>query len=241
MKKKVAFSTFTTAIIASLGLTIPAAVSSSPDGYGQVSDRGRLGSERIVAASHSNWNDNALSQHQSAYKKAPTEWSSPGNLQALSAIAISSGGKQLRSSQELSSNLQQEMLNAHNQWRKRYNVPPLRWSSQLASYARDWANKLAADGFVLRHRASSQYGENLFRAGGQQLNPTQVVNNWGQEVRDYNYASNSCRRGASCGHYTQIVWKNTKEVGCGLVRSNKQEIWVCNYNPPGNYTGQKPY
>jgi len=42
------------------------------------------------------------------------------------------------------------------------------------------------------------------------------------------------------GHYTQVIWKNTTEVGCGVARSNQGEIWVCNYNPPGNYQGQNP-
>lgn len=134
----------------------------------------------------------------------------------------------------------QPMLNAHNQWRKRYNVPALTWSPQLATYAQDWANKLLKEG-KFEHRKNPTYGENLAYASGQQLSPQQVVTMWGEEVKDYNYATNKCKPGKVCGHYTQVVWRNTKQVGCGMARNNSKEIWVCNYNPPGNYIGQKPY
>lgn len=134
----------------------------------------------------------------------------------------------------------QQMLGAHNTWRKRYGVPALTWSPKLAGYAQEWANKLLREG-RLEHRQNSPYGENLAWAGGQQLSPERVVNMWGEEVKDYNYASNSCKPGKMCGHYTQVVWRKTTEVGCGMARGNGKEVWVCNYNPPGNYRGQKPY
>jgi pathogenesis-related protein 1 len=134
----------------------------------------------------------------------------------------------------------QQMLTAHNQWRSRYKVPALTWSPQLANYAQEWANKLVREN-RFQHRPNPRYGENLAWASGQRLRPSQVVNMWGNEVKDYNYASNTCKPGAMCGHYTQIVWRDSKQVGCGVARGNGQEIWVCNYNPPGNYIGRKPY
>ncbi len=141
-------------------------------------------------------------------------------------------------SQASNSDVAQEMLNAHNRWRSQVGVPPLRWSPQLASYAQDWANQLAARG-AFEHRRNSPYGENLFWGQGRRWSPTEVVDDWGSEVQDYSYATNSCR--GVCGHYTQVVWRDTTEVGCGVARSGSQEIWVCNYNPPGNYQGRKPY
>jgi pathogenesis-related protein 1 len=136
--------------------------------------------------------------------------------------------------------ISQPMLGAHNQWRKRYHVPALTWSPQLAAYAQEWANRLLKDG-KFEHRQNSSYGENLAWASGQTLTPERVVNMWGEEVKDYDYATNRCKPGKVCGHYTQVVWRNTKQVGCGVARGNGTEIWVCNYNPPGNFIGQKPY
>ncbi|UZQ55057.1 CAP domain-containing protein [Trichothermofontia sichuanensis B231] len=136
------------------------------------------------------------------------------------------------------STIAQEMLAAHNQWRSRVGVPPLRWSPQLTSYAQEWANYLASTG-QFNHRPQQQYGENLFWGSGRRWSPTEVVNDWGSEVRDYDYASNRCR--SVCGHYTQVVWSRTTEVGCAVGRSGNQEVWVGNYHPPGNFIGQRPY
>ena len=41
-------------------------------------------------------------------------------------------------------------------------------------------------------------------------------------------------------HYTQVVWRNTTEVGGGLARGGSNNILVCQYNPAGNVIGQPP-
>ncbi len=132
------------------------------------------------------------------------------------------------------------MVDAHNRWRDTVRVPHLRWNAQLANYAQEWANYLLRTN-KFEHRSNSPYGENLASASGQMLSPSRVLDMWGNEVNDYNYASNSCTPGQMCGHYTQVVWRNTSEVGCAVARNDQKEVWVCNYNPPGNYTGQRPY
>ncbi len=133
-----------------------------------------------------------------------------------------------------------QMVNAHNSWRKATGVAPLSWSPKLAAFAQDWANTLVARN-EFKHRTNNNYGENLAAAQGKNFSPKSVVEYWGEEVRDYNYQTNSCKPGEMCGHYTQLVWHKTKEVGCAKAASGNKEVWVCNYNPPGNYVGQKPY
>ena len=72
--------------------------------------------------------------------------------------------------------------------------------------------------------------------------PTQVVDAWGAERRDYDYASNRCAPGKQCGHYTQLVWAQTDEVGCGMaVCASRGQIWACDYRPNGNIMGRRPY
>ncbi len=132
----------------------------------------------------------------------------------------------------------QEMLSAHNAIRARVGLPPLRWSDSLAKFARDWANTLLARK-RFSHRPNSPYGENLFEIEGAAASPREVVESWGSEARYYDYRSNRCR--GHCGHYTQIVWRNTRSAGCAVARGEGREIWVCNYDPPGNYVGQRPY
>jgi len=130
------------------------------------------------------------------------------------------------------------MLAAHNSVRRSVGVPPLVWSDRLADFAQEWADYLAAHRQFF-HRRDSPYGENLFEITGARGSPSEVVNDWASESRDYQYRSNDCR--GVCGHYTQIVWRDTKRVGCAASRSGRTEVWVCNYDPPGNYTGKRPY
>jgi pathogenesis-related protein 1 len=133
-----------------------------------------------------------------------------------------------------------EMLEAQNAVRSRAGVPPLEWSDRLAGVAQTWARRLLKTG-KFRHTAHSPYGENLFEIRGASAKPSRVVDNWASEAADYDYARNTCRH--VCGHYTQIVWRDTKQVGCGVARgrARAREVWVCEYDPPGNWVGQRPY
>lgn len=136
------------------------------------------------------------------------------------------------------SSLARGTLSVHNAVRARVGVAPLAWSERLAARAQDWANTLLArKQFV--HRPNSPYGENLFEITGATASAAQVVNAWAEESRAYDYKSNRCR--SVCGHYTQIVWGATKEVGCAVARGGGREVWVCNYDPPGNWVGTRPY
>ena len=142
------------------------------------------------------------------------------------------------------------LLSAHNQWRAKVGVPELQWSDKLAGMARQWAEQLAASNCDHRHSGKAGYGENIYFASPvtwsngstevQKISPQHVVDDWGTESRSYDYASNSCS--GVCGHYTQLVWKDSKEVGCGMaICGDKGQIWVCNYFPAGNVNNQRPY
>ena len=132
----------------------------------------------------------------------------------------------------------QAMLEAHNAIRARVGVPPLVWSDQLAEVAQDWANHLIATG-GLSHRPNNRYGENIYTISGGTATPFEVVDLWAKEARGYDIRSNTCS--GVCGHYTQIVWSKTRAVGCAVADAPRREIWVCNYDPPGNVIGYRPY
>jgi uncharacterized protein YkwD len=136
------------------------------------------------------------------------------------------------------SSLTRDMVAVHGAVRARVGVAPLAWSDRLAARAQDWADTLLArNQFV--HRPNSRYGENLFEITGAAASAAEVVNAWAAESRNYDYRSNRCR--GVCGHYTQIVWAGTEEVGCAVARGGRREVWVCNYDPPGNWAGKRPY
>ena len=135
--------------------------------------------------------------------------------------------------------IERDMLTAHNAIRAQVGTAPLIWSSRLAARAQEWADNLhARRQFIHSH---SPYGENLFEIVGKgaSVSPKEVVDAWAAESRDYDHRSNRCR--GVCGHYTQIVWSDTKEVGCAVARGEDREVWVCEYDPPGNWVGRQPY
>jgi len=142
--------------------------------------------------------------------------------------------------------LGRDFVAAHNAVRARVGVGPLVWSEPLAVVAQRWANTLMARR-QFEHSGNAGLGENLFEiegtGPGATATPGQVVDDWASEARDYDYRSNSCRD--VCGHYTQIVWRDTRQVGCAVARGaggvGRREVWVCEYDPPGNWVGRRPW
>lgn len=149
------------------------------------------------------------------------------------------------------------MVNSHNQVRARFDLPPVVWSSTLAHYAQSWANYLVQTECQMLHRVEAGnnplgVGENLFWSSANmwtdgtrdraKISAAEVVSDWASEVQYYDYNSNTCATGKQCGHYTQIVWRPTKRIGCGMAYCpSGEQIWVCNYDPAGNVLGYRPY
>ena len=138
----------------------------------------------------------------------------------------------------LAQNSPQDYLNAHNAARAQVGVGPMRWDAKVASYARNYVEKLKGSCKLVH--SGGPYGENLAWGSGD-LSGTAAVNMWVGEKPKYDYNSNSCV-GGECRHYTQVVWSNSVRLGCAKVRCNNgATIISCNYDPPGNYVNQRPY
>ncbi|KAF3955674.1 hypothetical protein CMV_019126 [Castanea mollissima] len=117
-------------------------------------------------------------------------------------------------------------------------VPNITWNSTVATYAQNYANSRIGD-CNLEH-SNGSYGENLAKGSGS-FTGTAAVNLWVAEKNCYDYNSNTCV-GGQCLHYTQVVWRNSFRLGCARVQCNNGWWFVtCNYDPPGNYVGQRPY
>ena len=130
--------------------------------------------------------------------------------------------------------LSERFVLSHNEWRDDVGVIPLVWNEGIAETATEWAQQLVDENDFYHDPNRGGYGENI--AMGYR-NPEDVVSAWCEEIQNYDYETNTCCEGCVCGHYTQAVWSDTIEIGCGWAGT----IWVCRYYPPGNYIGQKPY
>ncbi len=144
---------------------------------------------------------------------------------------------------------------AHNKWRAEVGVGKLSYSTELEASAQAWADSLKQTNHCqMRHsKPDGRYGENLYWASAviwsdgrreqQKVTAAKAVDAWGGEKQDYDYADNSCASGKMCGHYTQMVWKTSEKVGCAyaVCDDSKEQVWVCQYQPAGNWVGHKPY
>jgi uncharacterized protein YkwD len=137
-----------------------------------------------------------------------------------------------------------EILNAHNQYREEVDVPPLTWSETLANHAQEWADYLVSLG-GLQHSQNTGEGENLWMGSSGNFSYTQMIETFGNEKQYFIGGIfpdvSSTGNWQDVGHYTQVVWKDTTEVGCAIASANGNDILVCRYSPPGNYRGQPAF
>jgi pathogenesis-related protein 1 len=134
------------------------------------------------------------------------------------------------------------ILSTHNAARTKYGAKALTLNTAMNASTTAYAAKC-----VFAHSTQNpagQYGENLFASTASTTGMKDAVNNWVAEVAKYNYSKPEFS--AATGHFTQVVWKNTKTVTCAMASCKKGTIFadyaskyiVCRYTPPGNYAGQ---
>ncbi|EEF40264.1 pathogenesis-related protein 1 [Ricinus communis] len=139
----------------------------------------------------------------------------------------------------LAQNSQKDYVAAHNEVRAELGLGPVRWNEKLALYARKYI-QTKVETCILEH-SNGPYGENLAKGSGEGFSGVDAVKLWADEKPNYDYLSNSCA-GGMCGHYTQIIWRDTKEIGCAKTKCKDGWTYIsCNYDPPGNYIGERPF
>jgi hypothetical protein len=118
-------------------------------------------------------------------------------------------------------------------------LPDVAWSDTVAASAKAWADNLAAtQNCNLVHESQSTYGENL--AMGTNLTPQQAVTMWASEKNLYTWSATYSMAdfNAGSGHYTQLVWRKSIQIGCGSATCGRSVVISCRFSPPGNYIGQ---
>jgi pathogenesis-related protein 1 len=140
-------------------------------------------------------------------------------------------------------------------------LPPVTWNAEIAKYAQEWTDMTCMSPM---HRSNPtlngmRLGENLYASFGS-ITPTmpgkEAVDGWAAEVACYTYgkfmSGDKCdmtcttnMHSDGCGHYTQVVWRASTQIGCGVTtcgsgRMLQTEV-ICNYAPAGNFVGMLPY
>lgn len=138
-----------------------------------------------------------------------------------------------------------QYVNLHNKARSKVGVNPVTWSQEVADWAQKQATRMARSGEIA-HTPNAPYGENLaFGSGGYTV--IAAVRDWNAEEQYFKPGEEARISGNRVtGHYTQMVWNQTREVGAGIavVQKGRYKGWtiiVGAYNPPGNMIGRAPY
>lgn len=126
-------------------------------------------------------------------------------------------------------------VDEHNRYRNIHHSPPVIWNTTVEKAAASWVSNCK-----FAHDSKRSWGENLYMLPGtiapqytRQMIKS-AIHLWYREVATYNYSA------PVYNHFTQVVWKSTKTIGCSYKRCNEFVLLSCKYYPPGNYKGQFP-
>jgi hypothetical protein len=137
-----------------------------------------------------------------------------------------------------SANYQQDCISLHNRYREILGLQPLRFSQEAANVAERWATYLSNSG-EFEHSHTAGFGENLYWVSGGSSECAKAVNAWFEEYKFYNGGKIGEGDFGAYGHFTQLIWPETTEVGCARVTVGPVSNVVCEYRPPGNFVGQR--
>jgi hypothetical protein len=144
-------------------------------------------------------------------------------------------------------NLRDVVLDGHRLLRAQVGLPALAWSDDLAAAARDHAAELVRTG-QLHHAVEQQgepQGENLWAGTHGAYAYREMLAAWGRESGNFVNAPTPrfSRTGQwqDVGHYAQIVWRGTREVGCAVASDARDDYLVCRYRPAGNVIGEPAF
>lgn len=138
------------------------------------------------------------------------------------------------------------MLRMHNEERARWQAPPLAWNARLAADATAWATRLARSG-TMQHGGDlggrHPIGENLWMGTRGAYVYEDMVGSFLDERRNYVSRAipdiSATGNWADTAHYSQVIWRSTTVVGCGMASGDNFDVLVCRYDPAGNIWGQR--
>ena len=131
-----------------------------------------------------------------------------------------------------------DALEIHNKYRKKHHAPALKLNKDLCKIAQGYAERLLATRSF--NHSSNKYrgeelGENLYMCTGKVATGEEATTEWYNEIKQHNFKKEFQ---SGTGHFTQVIWKSTQEVGFGVANKGSTYYVVANYYPAGNIWGE---
>jgi hypothetical protein len=136
-----------------------------------------------------------------------------------------------------------DCIKSINSYRHHHQVEALSHNSELTAVAQKWAEHMAQHDSFGHNPDAKHHGERLgencamkWTSDKQDFTGSQVADQWYSEVERYDFSKNS---GPSTGHFTQLVWKSSHEIGVGRSQTREGKwLVVANFYPTGNCVGR---
>ncbi|XP_039604047.1 cysteine-rich venom protein TEL1-like [Polypterus senegalus] len=146
-------------------------------------------------------------------------------------------------------NVQKTIVDKHNAVRGSVhptaaNMLKMKWNTEAAANAERWARTCSMNHSPSEQRRISKdsCGENLYMSSNERPWES-AIQGWEDEKKDYVFGEPP-KTGKVVGHYTQLVWASSNQVGCAVAHcpsSQFKYFYVCQYCPPGNFIKSNPY
>lgn len=136
------------------------------------------------------------------------------------------------------------IVSKHNTYRNKYNVTQMLSSTnEMNELSQKRADTISSTN-IFAHEVNLPYGENLWATTNPDAEISSCVDSWMSE--SYSWIENENNWYPALGHFSQCLWKDSSQIGCAKgTFTNKDNVTfyfvVCNYNPPGNIIGERPY
>lgn len=174
----------------------------------------------------------------------PTATPTPNPSPAPSPSPTPTGGTTVDDRQ---TQMLEVILQAHNDAREEVGVDDLVLDDDLNAQALAYAEELAETGSFEHSTPGSRpnQGENLWAGTQGAFSYATMAAGWVDEKQYYIHARfpfvSNTGQWQDVGHYTQIIWRDTTRLGCGIATGSGRDYLVCRYSPPGNVSGQFAY
>lgn len=171
------------------------------------------------------------------------------NFKSIGAVALVLATPFMQGNISRLDNFDQRTLAAHNRERATLGIAPLAWDPELAQDAQRYADHLTRVGYLVHSESDPRdpdpQGENLWAGTRGHYGVESMVGLWIAEKRNFKPGifPNNSRTGdlEDVGHYTQVMWRSSKAVGCAVARGAADEFMVCRYSEGGNVIGERPF
>ena len=132
------------------------------------------------------------------------------------------------------------IIKLHNEIREKHKSPPLKENEELnekaSIYAESLVNNQEKINYELNMYNDEIVGENIIVAESKRSEEAfkKIID----EEKNYDFKSNKFSK--ATGHFTQAIWKDTTDIGCGfwVDKVNKKYYIVLLYYPAGNIFGK---